>query len=245
MSNKEKFEKIFYPIFYIVFSVGIAISACFIYQKFGFLSFYVSGQSMRPTLLGDNNSFHYGIADISKAAINTTKRFDVVVTYYSWVSGDETLKVKRAWGLPGETISLTYDNDAKTMKFTASLGGEVRYTIESAPKSKYDDLPYGTGYTYFYRFTAASRVFNVVADGGERTFENHVLGQDEYFVMGDNWAHSSDCYGTNVTYKQMRNLHKSEIVGKVVRIEGTATDYDSESKTLSGKIPYKHPMYIF
>ena len=245
MRNKEKFEKIFYPIFYLVFSVGIAISACFIYQKFGFLSFYVSGRSMRPTLIGEKDSFHYGIADTSKAAISTTKRFEVVVTYYSWVSGDENLKVKRVWGLPGETISLTYDNDAKTMKFTASLNGAVTFTTESAEKSEYKDLPYGTDYTYFYRFTVASRVFNVVADKGERTFENHVLGQDEYFVMGDNWSHSSDCYGTDVLYKQMRNLNKSEIVGKVVRIEGTATGYDSEKKTLSGKSPYKHPMYIF
>ena len=245
MSNKEKFEKIFYPIFYLVFSVGIAISACFIYQKFGFLSFYVSGQSMRPTLLGDNHSFHYGIADTSKAAINTTKRFDVVVTYYSWVSEDETLKVKRAWGLPGETISLTYDATTKSMTFTASINNEVRYTVESDPQSEYQ-MPYGDKTTYqVFKFKAASRVFNVVADDGARTFENHVLGQDEYFVMGDNWSRSSDCYGTNVTYKQMRNLHKSEIVGKVVRIEGTATSYDSDSKTLSGKSPYKHPMYIF
>ena len=249
--NKEKFAKIFYPTFYFVFAIGVAISGCFIFQKYYYTNIYISGVSMNPTLLGHSLRCHYGIADTSNAAIDSLKRFDVIITYYSWNGDDSTLKVKRVWGFPGETLSLKYtlfDEDPENIYYGMQLKVNGKVVINSTANHEYTmtcDYPEGFNPTFnVYTFNTPSRSFSVNVDypANRREFDI-TLGSDEYFVMGDNWWHSSDCYG-NGPAQSLHALKRKDIQGRVVRIEGTAR-YSSEANGLVDKLVYKDPMYNF
>ena len=249
--NKEKFAKIFYPTFYFLFAIGVAISGSFIFQKFYYTNIYISGVSMNPTLLGEPTRCHYGIADTSQAAINSLNRFDVIITYYSWNGEDSTLKVKRVWGFPGETLSLkrvVMEKDTENEHYGMQLkvnGEVVIYSSANHPYKMTCDYPASFNPNFnVYTFNAPNKTFSVNVDypNNSREFD-FTLGSDEYFVMGDNWWHSSDCYG-NGSSKNLHGLKRKDIQGKVIRIEGTAK-YSSEVDGLIDKLVYKDPIYNF
>ena len=206
---------------------------------------------MNPTLLGQSQRCHYGIADTSNAAIDSLKRFDVIITYYSWNGDDSTLKVKRVWGFPGETLSLKYtffDEDPENTYYGMQLKVNNEVVINSTANHEYTmtcDYPEGFHPTFnVYTFSAPHKSFNVSVDYPTQSREFDItLGADEYFVMGDNWWHSSDCFG-NGGSKNLHALKRKDIQGRVVRIEGTAR-YSAEAGGLVDKLVYKDPMYNF
>lgn len=251
--DKEKFFKIFYPVFYLFFAIGVAISGCLIFSKYYYTNIYISGVSMNPTLLGDGERCHYGIADTSNAAIDATKRFDVIITYYTWSESDTTLKVKRVWGLPGETISLKAVNSDPedlsspiVMDFSVKHGTETVYQVYSSPLHNYTMTVDSISRVFsVFTFNVANKTFNINVDGNvnARSFMNHTLAGDEYFVMGDNWTHSTDCYG-NSTARNLHNLNRRDVQGRVIRIEGTAK-YSGEAQGLVNKSKFLRPLYNF
>ena len=193
---------------------------------------------MYPTLIGytgGTGRCNYGIADDSQAAINSIKRFDVIITYYkSWVEEDNVLKVKRAWGLPGDTISLFYNAEGSNMIFTVTNSSGT-LTYESTPATMYD-VVYDNIVEKVWVFTwnVGNKVFHTV--NTVRTINEKVLADDEYYLMGDNWSSSTDSYSQN------EPLKKSDVQGKVIRIEGTA-HYNSADKTLVDKRKFDCPKY--
>ena len=127
----EKFQKIFYPTIYFVLTIGLVVTGFFVFKRNYYTNVYVSGSSMSPTLIGgERDRYHYGISDNHRKTISLLERFDVVVTYYpsSWGS-DDSYKIKRVWGFPNETITMSFAEDTKTYTFQASTNGEVTYTI--------------------------------------------------------------------------------------------------------------------
>lgn len=88
--------------------------------------------------------------------------------------------IKRVVGLPNDTITL----DENTVLVVNSLTTESGKILQES---------YTEGITH---------------DSSEET-ETIVLGQDEYFVMGDNRSNSSDSRSWGV-------LHRSRIIGKVL-----------------------------
>ena len=216
--KNEKFQAVFFPLLYLVLTVSIVVTGCYIFYKKYYQPIVVDGSSMQPTLVGGGSShvpgntyrYHYGIADLHNSAINNLKRFDVVVTYYpsSWMGGtDTTYKIKRVWGFPGETINLTYNSGEQTFTFTvANAFDGFNKTYKSSVISSLEKtfeiehmegnkrvIQNATTTFSVAKFSIPSKSFYINANG-KRTITNKTLGKDEYFVMGDNWASSTDCY---------------------------------------------------
>ena len=227
--KNEKFQKIFYALLYFALAITFAITGASIFHNRYYTNIYVSGSSMMPTLIGNtSNRVHYGISDNHERALRSLKRFDVVITYYPWniPEGytDEVYKIKRVWGFPGETISLSFSFEDNKFTFTAGEGENVRYTITAPVKTKEVSngvststwnvaefvTPEKTFYTHAYNnITDSKREFTVTLDKDKQ----------EYFLMGDNWLGSTDSYSHR---SESKRITFNDLQGKVVRIEGTA-----------------------
>ncbi len=241
--KSEKFQKIFYPIFYILFAAAITVSGCFIFNRYYYTNIFVSGPSMLPTLVGDdtNNIHHYGIADTTSQAIEGMKRFDVCITYYpdSWGTR-KGLIVKRVWGFPGERLVLN-SNETQS-EFTVYHNEEVVYQV-TAPIEKNHSVDKIISQTTMdvYEFNVGHKVFYTAAKQA-RTFD-YTLGNDEYFVMGDHWGDSTDSY---VKYTAEAKLTRKYIQGRIICIQGygkVVTDDDGNYK-IYDKVAIK-PIYKF
>lgn len=208
IKNRSLLETIFNVILIICAVITLAVSGVVIFQKTYYEKFYVNGQSMYPFLNaeakdqngnlygvagGDISSLDtkaydidYGILDSHKSAINSIKRFDVVVWNVSQNKNNPNYYIKRVIGLPGETI-----------KFDEA--GQL-YLKGSNDEFNLIEQPIDPQYLY-------------------DTYKTNeiVLDNDEYYLCGDNRAHSTDCRLLN------RNAKKSEIVGKAVAIIGKCT----------------------
>lgn len=236
--KNEKFQEVFYGCLIFILLCGFVASACYLFSRKYYEEIYVSGHSMYPTLLGgesqDNFRCHYGKADKSSRVINTLSRFDVVITYYpkDWIGNDETYIIKRVWGFPGEKISLTWEENTYTFKAVDTSGNvsttfgridnENSYVYFTTPSDVRVEKTFRTAIKYGTKFE-------------KRSFIDLQLNSDEYFVMGDNWPGSTDCYG-----HRSDNIYvsRNHIQGKVVQIEGTAR-YDVASQSLVEKVPIK------
>lgn len=246
--KNEKFQKVFYPALYVALTVLLVISGLVIFYNTYYTPIFVSGQSMMPTLLGgytESGRVHYGISDNHRKKIDQLERFDVVITYYpaSWNSGDEdtTYKIKRVWGFPGETISLTHTEDTYT--FTISKGdSEPQVFTAPITKNKRYNLD-GSEYSLTVAtFTGRRRVFDVNLTSAYRTFDKVTLSEEkqEYFLMGDNWSGSHDSYYHIGSSEQ---INKGLLQGKVIAIQGTAI-YDSATKKLKNKRKMRDLFYF-
>ena len=232
--KNEKFQKIFYAILYLVCAFAFVTSGCYIFYKSYYSNVYVSGTSMSPTLIGGNvdGRNHYGISDNHAKALKNLNRFDVVITYYpsQWTGTDEdtVYKIKRVWGFPGETISMSYTDEMYT--FTVSMNDRVIYETKASVSVKDYE---GIGKLKVASFKDNRRTFDVNAfdryfEGGEAKFNSPLrsnftvtLDKDkqEYFLMGDNWGHSTDSYSHRAESKR---ITYNDLQGRVVAIQGTA-----------------------
>jgi len=251
--KNEKFQKVFYGILYFILICGFVASACFAFDKLYYEHIYVSGNSMNPTLIGNGvlnpgeqrktGFSNYGKADTSNRTIDNLKRFDVVITYFphEWTTEDDTYKIKRVWGFPGEKIQLTYTTEEYTYTVIKRDGTEEVYKakIHEDEPIKVDgqqrtwDLAYFTNgsKTFKVRYkkdspTAAGRI--IQRKPGASEFMPKELAADEYFLMGDNWTSSSDSYSNTVEEAKGSYIKRSDIRGKVVQIEGIAQIQDGK-----------------
>ena len=116
-------EGVLYGIFGLFVTASLTISILTIYHNNKYTKFFVDGQSMYPTLnlnakypdgrlIGQRRAgsavgtydVDYGFMDKSDAAINSIKRFDIVVCRFA---NDSTDLIKRVLVLPGETFFFT------------------------------------------------------------------------------------------------------------------------------------------
>ena len=221
IKNRKRFKD-FLPIIVIIISVGLLIAEGFIYYRRVYLSpFWVNGQSMYPTLNGDGKDSNgkpldetsgasgvgytvdYGVMDKHEGAINKLKRFDIVVTKYG--KNDGSSKIKRVLGLPGETIWFTVGTEGNKKNGDLYVNGKL---IEQPVESKY--------------ITAGSY------PSGKIT-----LKSNQYYVCGDNRAHSYDS-------RDVGPIPKEEIVGKAIALTATATVYLNEEGKLDVKDIKRH-----
>ena len=221
IKNRTRFKD-FLPIFIIVISVGLLIAEGFIYYRRVYLSpFWVNGQSMYPTLNGeakdaqgkplDENSgssasgytVDYGVMDKHESAIKKLKRFDIVITKYG--KNDGSSKIKRVLGLPGETIWFTVGSEGNKKNGDLYINGKL---IEQPIESKY-----------------------VVACSYPST--KITLKENEYYVCGDNRAHSYDS-------RDVGPIPRDEIIGKAIALTATATVFTNEEGKLDVKDIHRH-----
>ena len=223
--NRKRFAK-FLNIFIIVAAVCVlALEGVLYYQRSYLTPFWVNGQSMYPTLnynatdsngnkldessgnAGVGYTVDYGVMDTHKSAINKIKRFDIIVTKYS--GSDNKNKIKRVIGLPGETVEF------KVLGYGNENNGDLYINGNLV------EQPIETKFVQNANYPTAT----------------WTLGSDEYFVCGDNRAHSSDS-------RQEGPIKKDYITGKVVALCGTCQVYYDGDHFDIKNIDYKWPKKV-
>ena len=130
----------------------------------------VDGRSMYPTLKDDE----FGFTNVGGVLLNGVERGDIVVVTME-EEGQKTHWVKRVIGLPGDTVSCVND----VVYINGKVLDETKYIAPDYRQSLVDKFGY----------------FNKVPNADNTNvedFEEVKLGDDEYYVMGDNRPYSKD-----------------------------------------------------
>ena len=245
---KKRIKLIIWPIVYLVLIINVCFSFILVFRSYYYRSIFVHGISMEPTLNGElSGRSDYGIIDDHTSAINAIKRFQIITTYYPFTDSDyvggyvhgqtnvvdevnSSYKIKRVYGLPGETIRFDVDLDKyETIKgcstqeaFTEPVQKIAQECIKFYVK-KTGDLNFVEQKITFKRKIDVKKIPNYA------NFEFE-LQSDEYWVMGDNYSASSDCFNRNPKHP----IYKDNIVGVLIAIEGTCKIEGSTDKNLDG-----------
>ena len=254
-SSKKTFvHSIIYGLIYLVTASVVSVGGYFQFQKRYYTNVLIDGSSMSPTLNEDfstenetidgksyirENNINFGVINEHKEATKDLKRYSIITCYYPWDASDyekygddyvhnqkakknASYKIKRIYAFPGDTFIV--ENNI----FSLKIGDE--WVIQNT-----FDLAAGKG-------SFDSYSFNIIGSGDElRNIPETTLKEKEYWVMGDNWISSSDCYTHT-------NIFKENITGALVSILGKEThrrrigfrDYELISRTY-----YKKPIYFY
>lgn len=188
VTNQEKHEKLsnwFWSILLVVSIVFFVISASIYFVKSYFNTFWVNGQSMYPTLNGsavnkngesyglvasdgdyiDGKKIDFGLFNSHDSIFKKLKRFDIVLTNYN-SNPEDSLKIKRIVGMPGETIYFISTGSGKEHNGDLYVNGE---------------------------YVAQPISDEMIRSGFYANYSSPItLKADEYFVCGDNRGHSYD-----------------------------------------------------
>ena len=190
--------KIIWGTIYFIITIALIVTSCFLFKKNYYSSIFVSGFSMQPTLnknFSKTQRYDFGIVDTHKKRIDHIKRYDIVTTFYPWESSDYEM-------VNGEYVfgSVAKKDAVYKIKRVLALPGET-LKIENNDIFINDvklNLPFSRKIKYSSNFLSPT-----------------TLGENEYWVMGDNWDDSQDCYDFK------RPIYNENITGVLVAIEGT------------------------
>ena len=183
---------------YFLLVVALCFVGAFVFHSYYYEQIYVSGISMTPTLNGTADEragsvVDFGIIDRHKAALNHVGRFDIVSTYYKddykadgSLRAGAKMKIKRIIALPNETFTI------KDGLLSVKKGEE------------FVDVPY----TFKINLSDAHK--------NDKDISEKQLGENEYWVLGDNRDSSNDSAAIGAPVK------KDNLVGVLVAIEGKA-----------------------
>ena len=223
-----------------VFTIAVSINVIYLSSAFN-MPFFVNGMSMYPTLnadatdrngnllywgkgsnsVGDHVDYGYAKSGDKDNWRSSLSRMDIVITYYKEnyktdgsgalihdddghlvLKDDAKTKIKRVIGLPGETVTFrACVSDGKDFnrawgKTIINEGKDNEFVI--TPLYGPADFPDHNGRSYNFPLVSYSPV---------------TLGENEYFVMGDNRGNSSDSRDKGPVTAEM-------IVGKAYLVIG-------------------------
>lgn len=235
-TNKfNKVAAISWALLYFVLIVGLCVSGTWVYFKSHFSPIYISGNSMNPTLNGGTNGKHdFGYIETSESIINSIERFDIITTFYPfedkdydqpYVKGSQPKegafhKIKRVIACPGDTFTIR-DNILYFIENNAEVKAEIDFEHRKSDSNPVDFIK------------------NKIGDeNGYLT-----LGEDEYYVMGDNWLDSRDSYAV-LGESGGGPIYKENIIGVLIMIIGTCelkTGSNGESVVTNKE--YRYPTF--
>lgn len=241
---KLKFKKIIWPIVYLVLIINVCLSFVLVFRSYYFRAIFVSGNSMNPTLKGGSRA-DYGIIDDHKSAIDNIKRFNIVTTYYpfykstDYVGGykhgetntidknNSSYKIKRVYGMPGETIRfdvdptwshkvevLLNDSSAKEEDVIDAINHAIIFMVKKVGSDNFE--------MQNIKFKRLFKESSSYVDINKYKDFQYELGEDEYWVMGDNYCSSFDCFSSD----NKSPIYYDNIVGVLIAIEGTCKIVD-------------------
>ena len=202
-------------------SLLVAIAAVLVLKYFLVYPITVSGDSMNATLI-DRERLFVTAYDVN--IYNGLERGDVVICHYPGRTNKhpvlffltvKTHLVKRIVGLPGDTVKrvngVTYVNDVALDPLRKS---STSYTYEKAEDG-----------TITYYCNGVQKDYTDAQTYNKHFDYEYVLGEDEYFVVGDNRYNSHDCRewnGPDLPYHSVNNntghvgpITKKMIIGHV------------------------------
>ena len=144
----------------------------------------VDGKSMYPTL----KDGEFGFTNVGGVLLNGVERGDIVVVTME-EDGQKTHWVKRVIGLPGETVSCVNDViyiNGKALDETKYIDPDYRQSFMEKFKCNWFNKVQNSN------DKENKRNYNPDVDDNVVDFKEVTLGDDEYFVMGDNRPYSKD-----------------------------------------------------
>ena len=186
---KAFLDKLVFSLYIIALVLAVCFS-CFVwFQKTYFVTYWVNGQSMWPTLnqearnsrgelfndkagsMVNATDVDFVIGDNHQNVLDKLNRFDIVVCKYN--DDDSFEKIKRIIVLPGETFYIESNGKGEEGNGTLHILNDQTGEFEVVAQPIEDKYVVVGDYPYQYT-------------------QPVTLEDDEYFVMGDNRAHSSD-----------------------------------------------------
>ncbi len=171
-----------------VMSIAAALLIVFVIRNFLFQIIRVDGDSMYSTLLNNERLF-VTVLDVKLGGV---ERDSIVICHYP--NRGNTNFVKRAVGVPGDTV---YRENGVThiVYETTDENGETQIVDEALDEN----------YAQYF------------ASGSSTDYEPYTLGEDEYFVVGDNRynSHDSRDWNDNDPSSDVGPITEDMLVGKV------------------------------
>ena len=211
-TNSQKSYKFFlYPVIYLLLTIGVCVFAQIIFSANYYSNFYVSGESMHPTLSGDVDDADYGKYDGHASAIKNVKRFQIVTAHFpnerTIPEDQKTLKIKRLLFKPGDTFEIIYTQDSN-----GYYHNEMHLFLDNKSSDyRIVDFPFDTSHIK-----------------EDHSYPKTTLTNTQYFVAGDNWDRSLDSFDVGP-------LEYTDLVGVVTKVEGKCRVVD---KKITDKRPY-------
>lgn len=194
-----------------VVSLVVALLVVMLCRSYLFMPIRVDGASMSPTL---SNGDRLGVTAYDVRIQNKLQRGDVVICHYPGRTNKllglitvQTDFVKRIVGVPGDTVSrvsgVTYINGE------ALDPSRVSRALTVQEKD-------GKFYLDGQEVTLSQEELEILARSHRIDYE-YVLGEDEYFVVGDNRynSHDSRDWNDSEPSRDVGPITKDMIVGKV------------------------------
>ena len=190
---------------YFLLVIALCFVGALVFHSYYYELVYVSGISMAPTLNGADNEragsiVDFGIVDRHQFALNNIDRFDIVSTYYPYcekyksdytpegvLKAGAKMKIKRVIGMPGDVFEIK-DGLLYLKKGEESVNVKYPFKMNLSEAHLHD----------------------------KDTNTPITLGENEYWLLGDNRNSSNDSASMGVAIK------KENIVGVLVAIEGRA-----------------------
>lgn len=224
LTPEERKKKVIKEVIEWIVSIAVAVLAVIVLKNFLFYPITVDGSSMNPTLVNKDRLFATAY-DVN--VVNKLEKGDVVICKYPGRTSKhpilkfltvETDFVKRLVGMPGDTVSrvsgVTYINGVAldpgyqtnySATYTKDENGDKHFFLDGQELLYVKD---DDGSIWFMN-RYGNRISEEALTHGYYKFDyEYVLGEDEYFCVGDNRYNSHDCRawnGPDLPYKVQNN----------------------------------------